>query len=99
MTNKSPKNTDKELLLAAAGGDLVEGVDRDDITDLAEATVNAIPVAKERAWFKKRGLPVPEEYLEGYDPLDEDDDRQSWMEDKKFNAVRIISPKNAKYSE
>ncbi len=86
-------------MLRAAGGDLVAGHNYDGITDLAEATVNAIPAAEYRAWFEKMGYPVPEEYLEGYDPLDEDDERKSWVGNKEFNPVRIISPKNAKYPD
>lgn len=70
-----------------------------DYTDMAKASVAAIPRSEHRAWYKSRGLPVPEEYLEGYDPLDKDDQMEGYVEDKAFNPVRIISPKNAKYSD
>jgi len=98
MKKKPPRNTDKELLKrAGAGPDVPE--QEPDITDMARATANAMPASEHRAWFISRGLPVPEEYLEGYDPLDKYDEMESYVEDKEFNPVRIISPKNAKYSD
>ncbi len=99
MTKKQPKNTDKELLERATHSPFDPEAYEPDITALAIATVNAIPASVHRAWFEKRGLPMPEEYQEGYDPLDEDDERKSWVGDNEFNPVRIISPKNAKYSD
>lgn len=37
----------------------------EDITDAAEATVNARTAAHERAWYERRGFSVPLEYLDG----------------------------------
>lgn len=100
MTKKLPKNTDKELLERAGTGP--KGIPDDwdpDYSITAKNMVNAIPASEHRAWFESRGLPVPEEYLEGYDPHDRYEHLDDWVEDKQFNAVRIISPKNAKYSD
>ena len=88
MAKKLPRNTNKELLALAGAGPALMPKDFD--PDYASTPVSIDP-AKERAWFKSRGLPLPE----GYDPLD----MEGYVEDEEFNPVRIISPKNAKYSD
>ena len=93
MTKQPPKNTDKELLARAAANPYPDDYDPD-----GSDVVIIVNPEEERAWYKRRGLPMPEEYQKGYDPLDEDDRREGWVEENKFKAVRIISPKNAKYS-
>ncbi len=99
MTKKQPKNTDKALLKRAGRGPKAMQNYEPDITPTAIATVNARTKAQERAFYERNGLFVPEEYQEGYDILDKDNQMEGYVEDKKFNPVRIISPKNAKYSD
>ena len=93
MTKKS-RNTDKERLALAATSPIPPDFDPD-----FGNTFAVTDPAEERAWYKRRGLPMPEEYQEGYDPVDEDERRAAYVDDKKFNPVRIISPKNAKYPD
>ena len=67
------RDADKELLVHAAAGaklgpDFMEQAPTSpnyyepDYTDMAKASVDAIPASQERAWYKSRGLPVPPQY-------------------------------------
>jgi len=96
MTKKPPRNTNKELLAQAAAGPLLLP---DDYDPDGSDEVFAFDIKAEREWYESRGYEVPEEYAEGYDPLDKDDQMEGWVEDKEHNPVRIISPKNAKHPE